>query len=132
MIADNGLPSTGFMGSCRWVCVKPRLLGSHFSHAVSLQGEAMGIVDEPIKNGIRDGRISDQFVPVIDGELARDDRRGASVAVIEDFQEIASLFRGERRQAPVIQDQQLHARQHLEEPAVTAIAAREQQAIEQS
>jgi hypothetical protein len=38
----------------------------------------MGIVDEPIKNGIRDGRTADQFVPVIDGELARDDRRGAS------------------------------------------------------
>ena len=52
--------------------------------------------------------------------------------VIEDFQEIAPLLGRERRQAPVIQDQQLHARQHLEEPAVTAIAAREQQAIEQS
>ena len=65
MIADSGSPSTTFMGSCRGVCVKPRLFGGQFSHAVSLQDEAMGIVDEPIQDGICDGGIADQFVPAL-------------------------------------------------------------------
>src|SRR6266852_6041033 len=51
--------------------------------------------------------------------------------VVEDFQEIAPLLGRERRQAPVIQDQELDARQRLEQASVTAIAAREQQVIEQ-
>ncbi len=33
----------------------------------------MGVVDEPIQDGIRDGRIADQFVPVLDGELTGHD-----------------------------------------------------------
>ena len=65
----------------------------------------MGVVDEAIENGVRDGRISDQFMPVIDGELAGHDGRGASMPVVENFQEIAPLLGRERRQAPVIQDQ---------------------------
>jgi hypothetical protein len=36
MIADSS-SLDGFMGSWRWVCVKTRLLGSQFSHAVPLQ-----------------------------------------------------------------------------------------------
>ena len=33
----------------------------------------MGIVDKPIEDGIGDGRVADQFVPVIDGKLAGHD-----------------------------------------------------------
>jgi hypothetical protein len=51
--------------------------------------------------------------------------------VVEDFQEIAPLLGREWGQAPVIEDQELDARQRLEEAAVTSITAREQQGIEQ-
>ena len=85
----------------------------------------MGIVHEPIEDCIRDARIADQFVPMIDGELAGHDGRGASMPIIEDFQEIAPLLGGERCQSPVIQDQELDARQRLEEASVASIAARE-------
>src|SRR5215210_9275185 len=84
------------MGSCCWVCVKARLLGSQFSHAVTLQDQAMSVVDEAIQDGIRNGRIADQFVPVIDGKLAGHDGRGASMPVVENFQEIARLLGRER------------------------------------
>ena len=49
----------------------------------------MSVVDEAIEDGIRNGRIADQFVPVIDGELACHDGRGASVPVVENFRKIA-------------------------------------------
>ena len=41
-----------------------------------------------IEDGIGQGRIADGFVPVLDGQLAGDDGRGAAVAVFEDFQEV--------------------------------------------
>lgn len=56
----------------------------------------MGVVHEPIQDGVCDGLIVDQFVPVLDGELAGHDGGGASVAVVEDLQEIAPLFGRER------------------------------------
>ena len=52
--------------------------------------------------------------------------------IIEDFQEIAPLVESERCQAPVVQDQELDARQHLEEAAVASITTCEQQGIEQA
>src|SRR5262249_11420292 len=91
----------------------------------------MGVVDEPIQDGIRDGRIANQFVPMLDGELADDDGGGASMAVVESLQEIASLLGGEWGQTPIVQDQELDARERPQEPAEAAITAREQWCIEQ-
>ena len=82
----------------------------------------MGVVDEPIEDGVGDGRVADQFVPVIDGKLAGDDGRGSSMP-IEDFQKVTPLVERERRKAPVVQDQELDARQPLEEAAVASITA---------
>ena len=79
------------------------MFGGQFSYAVSLQDQAMGVVDEPIQDGVGDGRIGDQFVPVLYGELAGHDGGGASMPVVEDLQEITLMVGCERRQAPVIQ-----------------------------
>ena len=50
---------------------------------------------------------------------------------LEDFEEIALLRLGEDRQAPIVEDQELDARQVLEEATVTAIAAGERERLEQ-
>ena len=62
-------------------------------------------MDQPIEDGVGDGRVGDQFMPVLDGQLAVDDGGRASMPVVENLQEIALLLGRERRQAPVIQDQ---------------------------
>src|ERR1700687_5078800 len=54
------------------------------------------------------------------------------MAIVEDFQEMAPLVERARCQAPVVQDQELDTRQHLEEAAVASITASEQQGIEQA
>jgi len=92
----------------------------------------MSVVDEPIEDSVGDGRVADQFVPVIDGKLASHDGRGASMPIVEDFEKVAPLVERERGQAPVVQDQELDARQHLEQAAVASITACEQQGIEQA
>ena len=53
---------------------------------------------------VNDGRIGDQFVPVLDGQLAGHDGGRASMPVVENLQEIALLLGRERRQAPVVED----------------------------
>lgn len=46
----------------------------------------MGIVDEPVENGIGESWVTDCFVPMVDGQLAGNDCRAAPVAIFEDFQ----------------------------------------------
>lgn len=57
-----------------------------------------------VQNGLSEGGIVVGLVPVIDGELGRDDGEAAA-AILEDFQQITALGRGKDDKVPVIQDQ---------------------------
>ena len=48
----------------------------------------MGIVEEPVKGGVAEGEVSDDIVPVLDGDLAGEERAATGVAVVEDSQEV--------------------------------------------
>jgi len=52
-------------------------------------------VDEAIEDG-----VGDVLMPVLDRYLAGDDGRSALVAIVDDFEEIATLLGGERGEAP--------------------------------
>ncbi len=75
--------------------------------------------------------LGNQLVPVLDGELAGHNRRAASMAVVDDLQEIAGLILGDGGEPPVVEDQQIDARQALQQTRVTSVAARERKRIEQ-
>jgi hypothetical protein len=60
--------------------VKVGALGGDLSHAVSLECEAVGVVDEPVEDGVGDGGIGDDLVPVLNRHLAGDNGRSALVA----------------------------------------------------
>ena len=81
----------------------------------------MGIVDEPVENGVGECRIADGLVPVIDRQLAGDDCRATTVAVFEDFQQIPPLCRCEHGQPPIIEDQDVDPGNRLEHAGVTPI-----------
>ena len=82
-------------------------------------------MDEAIEDGVGERRAADDLMPLLDRKLAGEDGRSALVTVLEDFEEIALLRLGEDRQTPIVEDQELDARQVLEEATVTAIAAGE-------
>ncbi len=63
----------------------------------------MGVVDDAIEDGVGDGGLPDHVVPLSDGELGCNQRRFASVALLEDFQKIETLLVVEGVGAPVIQ-----------------------------
>jgi hypothetical protein len=106
-------------------------LGGDLSHAVSLEDEAVGVVDEAVEDGVGDGGVGDDLMPMIDRHLTGEDGRSALVAIIDDFEEITTLLSGERGEAPVVEDEQVDPRQHLEEPCIASVTAGERQSFEQ-
>ena len=65
-------------------------------------------MNEAVQDGVAQGGVADNFVPMFDGDLAGDDGRGATVAIIEDLQQVAPFGRTENRKAPVVEDQELN------------------------
>ena len=88
-------------------------------------------MDEAIEDGVGDGGIGDDLVPVLDRHLAGDDGRAALVAVVDYLEEIAPLLAGERGDAPVVEDEQIDPRQRLEQPCIAPIVTGERQSLEQ-
>jgi hypothetical protein len=119
------------MGSEYGGDVKPVALGIELAHAFSFQDEAVGIVDEAVEDGIGQGRVADDVMPVLDRNLAGDDGRRAAVSIVDDFEEIAALLDGHGREPPVVEDKQLDPGQAGQQTPVAAIAASECECLEQ-
>ena len=50
----------------------------------------MGVVEEPGGDGVAEGGITDDVVPMVDGDLAGEQRAAAGVAVVEDLEEVVA------------------------------------------
>ena len=61
-------------------------------------------MDQTIEDGIGERRISKGLLPVLDGELARDDCGAAVVAIFQQFQQIPSVVIIECGEPPIIED----------------------------
>ncbi len=57
-----------------------------FAHGVALEGNLVGVVDQPVKDRIGEGRLANRLMPVLDRQLAGDDRGSAVIAIFEEFQ----------------------------------------------
>src|ERR1700686_5653688 len=69
---------------------------------------------------------------MFDRDLAGDDGRGATVAIIKDLQKVAPFGRIENRKAPVVEYQELNAAEGFEHAAISAVAASEGERLEQA
>ena len=50
----------------------------------------MGIVQQTVEDGVAEGGIADDIVPVFDGHLAGEQRAMAGIAVVKDLEEVMS------------------------------------------
>ena len=48
---------------------------------------------EAIEDGVRDGRIADDLVPMVDRNLAGDDGRALAMAVVHNLEQVPSVAR---------------------------------------
>lgn len=106
------------------------IAGVLFSHAFSGELKAVSIVNEAVQDRIAEGGIADDLMPVFHGDLACDDNRCATMAIIEDLEEVAPFGRIENRQAPIIEDKKLNVPERFEQTAITAVATRESKRLE--
>ena len=111
--------------------VKLLTLGGGFSEALALEREPVSVVYQAIENGIGEGRITDDLVPMFDRKLAGHHGRAAAVLILHDLQEVAPLLGGHRSESPIVEDQKLDARQAFKEPSMMAVAACQRERIEE-
>ena len=121
----------------RWVCsgvggLRVGVGSQPFPHGSSFQSDPVGVVDESIEDRVRECGVADDVVPVLERQLTGDEGGAAGVAVLEHFEHVASLGDGERRQAEVVEDEELGPRELLEQLGEGAIGAGEREFTEQS
>lgn len=51
----------------------------------------MGVVDESIEDGVGEGSIAQDIVPMVEGQLAGDECSPPTVAIFEDLEQVASF-----------------------------------------
>src|SRR5258708_11874211 len=93
------------IGSGVLVGVKSLIAGVLFSHAFSGELKAVSVVNEAIQDGVAEGGVADNVVPMFDWDLAGDNGRGATVAIIKDLQQVAPFGRIENRIEPLLESQ---------------------------
>jgi hypothetical protein len=91
----------------------------------------MGVVEEAIEDRVPEGGISDDVMPVLSGDLASEKGPTATVAVIEDLQEIVAGQIVEGSEPPVVEDEEVSPCEALQQPGSGPIAAGELELIEE-
>ena len=92
----------------------------------------MGIVNDAVEDRVAECWVPYDVVPKFDGDLAGNDGRGATMAIIEDLQKVAPFGGIEYRQAPIIEDEELNAPEGFEQAAIAAVATSESERFEEA
>lgn len=87
----------------------------------AFQLDPVRAVNDAVEDRVTERGISNHLVPFANRDLAGDQQR---VAVIDDIEEVASLFGIERLRPPVVDDQEPDAFEHRQEARQAALAAR--------
>ena len=81
---------------------QPRL---PFPHGFALQGDLVRVMDQAVKDRVGQRGIPQGLMPVLDRELTGDNGGPATVAIFEEFQQVAAVLITERGQSPVIENE---------------------------
>ena len=64
-------------------------------------------MDEAVEDGVGEGRVAEQFMPLSQGKLAGDEGGARGVAVFEEFEEVAAVLGVELGEAEVVEDEEV-------------------------
>ncbi|MEO8183482.1 MAG: hypothetical protein ABI895_32005, partial [Deltaproteobacteria bacterium] len=92
----------------------------------------MSGVQDAIADGVGRGGVGKVVMPVLGVELAGDDRRAGSVAILENFEEIASLGIGDRSNGKIVQYEEVESREASEDAGEGAVGPGETKLVEES
>ena len=69
----------------------------------------MGVVDEAVEDGVSQGWVRDDGVPLVDGELRGHDGGVGLTAIIDHRQQVPRLGRCQGCEPPVVQHEKVNA-----------------------
>ena len=81
------------------------------SVAGAVDGEHLGVVEEPVEDGGGERFVAEGVGPFGDGLVGGDDRRAARVAAVDDLEDAVGVGAVELEVAGFVDDQQLRALQ---------------------
>ena len=106
--------------------------GVVFSHGASVEFELVGVVDKAVEDGVGEGGVAEQFMPLSQGELAGDEGGARGVAVFEEFEEVAAVLGVELGESEVVEDEEVGFGEGGEELGVAAVAVGDGEVVEES
>ena len=77
--------------------------GLELAHALAFEFDPVGVVDDAIEDGVGKSWIADDLVPALDRQLTGNENRTGVVAVLDDLEQIATLFGTELLWSPVVE-----------------------------
>lgn len=101
------------------------------AHRLALEGYLVRAVHDAVQDGVGQRGLVQPGVPGRHRQLAGDERRARAHPVVQQFQQVVSLVRGNRRDAEVVQDEQVQPRQLRQPFAQAAIAVGHVQLLQQ-
>src|SRR5215813_3750911 len=76
-----------------------------FTHRISSERHLVRVMEQAVKDCVRQSWIPQGFMPMLHGELAGDNGRATAVTVFEEFEDVAAVFITEGGQSPVIENE---------------------------
>ena len=83
----------------------------------------MGVMHQPITDGVGEGRIADALVPVAHGELPGQERGPGPMAIVHDLEEVSSFPVRQGRESPIIHHEQIRPGEFCQEGRIAPIPA---------
>src|SRR5438034_11514444 len=92
----------------------------------------MGVVQQAVADRVGQGGLAEVVVPLGGWQLARDDGRVGAIAILQDLEEVAALRILDRRQPPVVDDEDIEAGELGEQADVGAIGPGQGELVEEA
>ena len=93
------------------------------------QYDLMGVMDDPVAYGVRQGGVSYDVVPGVDGELGRYDGGARPIPVLHDLQDVPPLPVCKGVYTPVVNNEELHPLYLLKELRVRPVRPRDPEVL---
>src|SRR5713101_7847129 len=91
----------------------------------------MGRVEYPVAERVGDAGIVEIIVPLRGRKLAGDDSGECAAAIVEELEQIVALGIGERREAEIVEDEDVEASEFAESADVGAVGASQSELVEE-
>ena len=107
-------------------------VGRIATNGFSFEHDEVGVVDDPVEDGIGQGGVSDGALLVLERGLACKKGRTSTGPIFKDLDQVVTLPFGKRAESVVVEDQKIGLLEPVYERGIGAVTASESEGIEQS